>query len=43
MVGCGGFGADGGCSGLGMVVWWLCVVEESLIEFQVVIARVLVV
>ena len=41
-VGCGGLRAVGGCSGLGVVVWWPCVVEESLMEFQVVIARVVV-
>ena len=43
VVGCGGFGAVGGYSGLGVVVWWLCVVEGSLIGFHVVIVRVLVV
>ena len=40
-VGCGGRKAVGGCSGLG-VVWWPCVVEKSLMEFQVVIATVVV-
>ena len=41
-VGRGGFRAVGGCSGSGVVVWLLCVVEESLMEFKVVIARVVV-
>ena len=42
VVGCGGFGAVGGCSGLGVVVWWPCVVGENLMVFPVVIARVVV-
>ena len=41
-VGCGGLRAVGGCSGSGVVVCLPCVVEESLMGYQVVIARVVV-
>ena len=41
-VGCGGLRAVGGCSGLGVVVWWPCVVAEGLVKFQVVVGRVVV-
>ena len=42
-VGCGGFSAVGGCGGLGVVVWWPCVVVVSLVKFQVAVAKVVVV
>ena len=41
-VGRGGFGVVGGCSGLGVVVWWPCVVADGLVKFQVVVGRVVV-
>ena len=40
---CGGFSAVGGCSGLGVLVWWPCVVVVSLVRCQLVIAGVVVV
>ena len=41
-VGCGGFGVLGGCSGLGVVVRWPCVVVEGLVKFQAVVGRMVV-